>query len=287
MLPLLACLTLLLAGVSDDAVRIVHVGEGLFGPIFVTDEDGLRSLRFGRADADEQSVVDLRAPRAVPLAYVRTAALGLALVTARVDDEHGRAPGARVLIVGLGGGAFLAATDAYPSLHVDAVEIDPVVTDIARRFFALETHHLARTVIDDGRAFLTAGERRGRAPYDLIFVDAYAGDDYPSHLADDAFFTLVRDRLSPAGVLVLNIALDRIAARALVARVATAFPEGCTVAAVDDDENLVVIASRAALAPDDLRDAAAREDARARHPFALVSQAEPAIACVERLRGRQ
>jgi hypothetical protein len=284
----IACATLAFSSnVASQPLHIVHVEEGLFGKVFVIDEDGLRSMRFGAAAADEQSLVDLHAPRAVPLAYLRTAALGLALLEGRIDDERVRAEDARVLLIGLGGGGFLSATDAYADMRVDAVEIDPVVVTLARQHFALDAHRIARVVVDDGRLHLLKGARANKATYDFMLVDAYAGDDYPAHLADDAFFALVRARLSPSGILVLNIALESIAARALLARVATVFPTGCTVTAVDDDENLVVIASSAPLAPDDLRAAAAREDGRARHPFSLAAAAEPSISCVDRLRGRQ
>jgi len=239
-------------------------------------------MSFGAIDAEPQSLIDPRDPRAIPMPYLRTAALGLALV----DDD------ARVLLVGLGGGGFLAATDAWPKARVTAVEIDPVVVSLARAHFALDARRTERVVVDDGRAFLQRGAESGRAPWDLVLLDAYAGDDVPSALADDAFFALVAGRLAKTGVLVVNLAVEPQAARDLLVTISRAFDDDvagvhCLVAAVPEDENLVVLASPRPLSPAALVDAAARVDRAARLPFALAPLADLAIACGDRLRGRR
>lgn len=283
----LAATTLLVVALASPARSTETTARararGLFGEVFVVDhDDGTRSMSFGAIDADAQSIVDPRDPRAVPMPYLRTAALGLALV----DDD------ARVLLVGLGGGGFLAVTDAWPQARVTAVEIDPVVVSLARAHFGLDARRTERVVVDDGRAFLQGGEERGRAPWDLVFLDAYAGDDVPSALSDDAFFALVRGRLAASGVVVVNIAVDARAARDLLATIAHAFDDDaagvhCLVAAVPEDENLVVLASKRPLSPPGLVDAAARVDRAARLPFSLAPLADLAIACGDRLRGRR
>lgn len=253
--------------------------RGRFGEVFVVDhDDGTRSMSFGAIDAEPQSLIDPANRHAVPMAYLRTAALSLSLL----DDD---AP--RVLLVGLGGGGFLSVTDAWPKARVTAVEIDPVVVSLARAHFALDAHRTERVIVDDGRAFLEAGARAGRARWDLILLDAYAGDDVPPPLADGAFFALLARRLAPTGILVVNIAVDPGAARDLLVTIARTFDTGCVVAATPEDANLVVFASTRALSPSDVIDAAARGDEAKRLSFALAPLADLAIDCGDRLRGRR
>ena len=53
---------------------------------------------------------------------------------------------------------------------------------------------------EDARPWL----RRSEGDYDAIFVDAYRQPYIPFYLATEEFFELVRDRLAPGGVVVVN-----------------------------------------------------------------------------------
>jgi spermidine synthase len=83
---------------------------------------------------------------------------------------------------------------------VDAVEIDPRLTQLGRRWFDLDGPHL-RTITADARPFL----RRAEGRYDVIFVDAYRQPYVPFYLATREFFALARDRLAPGGVVLVNV----------------------------------------------------------------------------------
>jgi spermidine synthase len=104
-----------------------------------------------------------------------------------------------LLLVGLGGGAA-ARTFARAGWRVEAVEIDSVVTRMARRHFGLDDAH-ARVHHADGRKFLATTEER----YDLVFLDAFGSSAIPFHLVTVEAFRLARTRLRPGGVLVLNV----------------------------------------------------------------------------------
>jgi hypothetical protein len=54
----------------------------------------------------------------------------------------------------------------------------------------------------DARAFLRRTDER----YDVIIVDAYRPPYVPFYLATEEFFELVRDRLTPGGIVALNVA---------------------------------------------------------------------------------
>jgi spermidine synthase len=111
-------------------------------------------------------------------------------------------PPARLAILGTGGGTTARAYQRYfPDTVVDAVEIDGELLDIGRRWFGLRPGPNLRLHAADARPFLrTATER-----YDAIFVDAYRQPYIPFYLTTKEFFALVREHLTPEGVVAINI----------------------------------------------------------------------------------
>lgn len=114
-------------------------------------------------------------------------------------------PPRRVAILGNAAGTTARAYAHYfPGTEIDAVEIDGRLSEIGRRFFdmhgaGIHLHH------EDARPFLRASHQR----YDMIAVDAYRQPYVPFYLTTREFFALVRDRLAPGGVLVMNIGHPR------------------------------------------------------------------------------
>lgn len=109
-----------------------------------------------------------------------------------------------VLIVGGGGGVVptIYRRD-YPQLEtIDVVEIDPVVVDVAKRYFGFRPGERGvSTFIMDGRVYVRDCTRH----YDIILLDAFTGGRPPFHLLTREFLELVKARLSPKGVVQLNI----------------------------------------------------------------------------------
>jgi spermidine synthase len=139
-----------------------------------------------------QSGMLLRDPFESPFLYAAYAHLGLLFVP-RVR---------RVLVVGLGGGSIPRRFwRDYPEVTVEVAELDPMVVEVAKRFFEVREDPRLRIVIQDGRLFL----RRSAQRYDLIILDAYFADAIPFHLTTREFYALVRDRLAPGGAVVSNL----------------------------------------------------------------------------------
>lgn len=157
--------------------------------MLVLDGDGTRYLRF---DNTFQSAMRLRDPYATVFAYTDYLQLGLAY-----------APTTRnVLFIGLGGASAVKRVwRDFPALDLRAVELDPEVVRVARRWFALPQSPRLQVTVQDGRRFLQANDER----FDLIVIDAYFADSIPFHLATAQFFELVRQRLTPGGVVVSNV----------------------------------------------------------------------------------
>src|SRR4051812_1449828 len=119
---------------------------------------------------------------------------------AMVDDSMagGRVPRSVAILGNAAGTTARAFRSLYPETKLDPVEIDPELTKIGRRWFGLArdvaVHH------EDARPFL---RRRPHSRWDAILVDAYRQPYIPFYLVTKEFFELVRDRLTPGGVVVV------------------------------------------------------------------------------------
>ena len=110
-------------------------------------------------------------------------------------------PPDRVAMLGSAAGTVARAYGRYfPETNIDAVEIDPELAQIGRRYFGLRNPRV-RDFGEDARPFLA----RSAGGYDAIFVDAYRQPYIPFYLATKEFFELVRERLAPGGVVVVNV----------------------------------------------------------------------------------
>lgn len=113
----------------------------------------------------------------------------------------GHAPPRSVAILGNAAGTTARAIGHYfPQTTVDAVEIDPALTEVGRQLFDLEGPRL-RTHTADARPWLQAS----KATFDVIMVDAYRQPYIPFYLTTREFFALVREHLAPGGLVVINV----------------------------------------------------------------------------------
>jgi spermidine synthase len=172
-----------------EGYDVVFSEDTRYHRLAVVEDEDSRYLRF---DNSFQSAMYLDRPFATRFEYTDYFHLGLAYN-----------PDARdVLFIGLGGAsAPKRLWRDFPRLQIQAVELDPVVVDVARRYFRLPQSPRLQVEAEDGRRFLTADDRR----WDVIAIDAYFSDAIPFHLATREFLELVRSRLNPGGVVVSNV----------------------------------------------------------------------------------
>lgn len=107
----------------------------------------------------------------------------------------------RVLVIG--GGAFTLPTalvERFPNVVVDVVEIDPLLYDLAKRYFNASTSERLRVHTADGRAYVEATKET----YDMIILDAFTGYTIPRPLITEQAARAYKSRLTPGGVLAVN-----------------------------------------------------------------------------------
>lgn len=183
---------LLLVVLLAERPRVLVDAEGAYGRVRVVEDAGLRTLYTGAGRA-RQSVIRPGDPLHLALPYTRVAAIGLALVD----------PDARILYVGLGGGAMpMHAHRVLPRASIDVVELDPLIIDVAQRVFGFAPDSLLRVHAGDGRAFIEAA---APATWDMIVLDAFSDDEIPYTLATRGFLVAVRSRLRPGGIVLSNL----------------------------------------------------------------------------------
>lgn len=108
--------------------------------------------------------------------------------------------GMNILILGMGTGTYATQCSRYyDDVVCTGVEIDEKITKLARQYFELTENVKVTTY--DGRAYLNAIDEK----YDVIMVDAYQDITIPFQMSSVEFFTLVKEHLTPDGVMVVNM----------------------------------------------------------------------------------
>ncbi|MGQ9786589.1 MAG: spermidine synthase, partial [Anaerolineae bacterium] len=128
-----------------------------------------------------------------------------------------------LLLIGLAAGTISTQyTAIYGAIPIDGVEIDPVIIEVGRRWFAVNQPNL-NAIAADGRHYLSTSKKR----YSVIAVDAYRPPYIPFHLTTQEFFQLVRDHLTQDGVVAINAArseTDYALVNALASTLKIVFP---------------------------------------------------------------
>jgi spermidine synthase len=148
----------------------------------------------------------------------------------------------RVCVIGLAGGTVARQVTAiYGPIPIDGVEIDPAIVEIGRRYFGMNQPNL-NVYTTDGRFYLDNVDH----VYDLIVIDAYRLPYIPFQLSTVEFFGLVRSRLTPGGVVAVNVGRTESDYRMVEAIAATLGEHFATVHAINlpDTFNTVVVATQ-------------------------------------------
>lgn len=109
----------------------------------------------------------------------------------------------------LGGGGYILphwVEKNLPEASVDVVEIDPAVTRTALAEFVPDSERIVTHNLDARVALMQFPDNRS---FDIIFGDVFNDLSVPYHLTTAEFARLVKSRLSPAGLYMLNVVDDR------------------------------------------------------------------------------
>ena len=114
-----------------------------------------------------------------------------------------RAKELSALFIGGGGYTFPRYMEnVYPGSHLDVIEIDPAVTQVAYDYMGLSPTSSVVSYNEDARLFL---ERPPTRRYSLIMGDAFNDYSVPYHLTTDEFNRRVRAWLADDGLYLVNL----------------------------------------------------------------------------------
>lgn len=172
-----------------------------YSRIKIRKADNVRTLLFVRDSGEEvvESMVDLDRPHELLIDYTRYLFLSYLF---RPKQE-------KVLIVGLGGGAMIHFLKQYdPKVKVDVVEIDPVIVNIAEKYFGIRGGGNVNIITTDGFEYLKNTETR----YDVVYMDAFLkpsrdtdNTGVPLRLKTLRFYKEIQKKLTPNGLVAFNL----------------------------------------------------------------------------------
>jgi spermidine synthase len=176
-----------------DQRTLIESRESVYNRIFVFKENELMLMTFGFNRAIfVESAFNPKDELELPAPYTRFMTAGLAYAR----DLRS------ILEIGFGGGRTAWYLHrALPDTPVVSVELDPVVVDLARKYFGIADEPKFRVVTEDGRQFLAHSSER----YDVILLDAFHGPSIPFHLLTREFYGLLKRHLAEGGVLLENL----------------------------------------------------------------------------------
>lgn len=163
------------------------------GTIIVFERDGVRMMTFNETNWNfVESAYDPRDPFALPAPYTRYLTAPLMYMPTPQ----------RILMIGMGGGQTTTYLHHHlPKADITAVEIDPAVAELARKYFGFEETPHYRAAVADGLEYL----RSQTELYDMIILDAFSEGRIPEHLATPEFYRETAKHLTPHGAIAQNV----------------------------------------------------------------------------------
>jgi spermidine synthase len=106
--------------------------------------------------------------------------------------------GKNCLVVGLGAG-IVPSWYAAQGITTEVVDIDPKVAGLAQEYFGFGKN--IKVHVEDARYFLNRSTQR----YDYVVLDVFNGDTTPGHVLSLEAMQLLKARMTPKGVLAINL----------------------------------------------------------------------------------
>ena len=201
--------------------------SGSYDKPFLIEHDDLLTLYFSLGLV--QSTMQISQPNKLDLIYTQKMMAFLLF--------YPRPKG--MLLFGLGGGSLAKFCYRHlPRTDITAVEINPHVVGFRQAFRIPDDDERFRIHCADAADFIHTHTART----DVILVDVFDGIGIAPELANPAFYTAAYERLSPNGILVMNLAGDKAGFEDPLAQLAHIFDDRVLSIKVRDGGNQIAFA---------------------------------------------
>ena len=111
-----------------------------------------------------------------------------------------------ILLLGLGGGSVIdiVRNDLRITNKLVAVDIDPVIIEIARQEFALDSYENTEIICADAYEYIQTEAGK----YGLIIIDLFIDNKVPEKFYGDIFWDHISQILMPTGQIIFNTMIE-------------------------------------------------------------------------------
>ncbi|XP_048557015.1 eEF1A lysine and N-terminal methyltransferase-like [Triticum urartu] len=210
---------------------------------------------------------------------------GLSLVASALSAAASSGERVSTTIVGLGAGSLpMFLRGCLPHLDIEVVELDPVMEEVATKYFGFSMDEQLKVHLGDGIKFIEENAHSERNGKDsdavrILIVDVDSSDLSsglscpPANFVEDAFLMSAKKFLSAGGLLIINLVARSSAVREMVVSRLKAVFENLYSLQLEEDVNEVLFASpsKRYLEIDHLDEAATKLKAMLKFPVDVES----------------
>ena len=111
-----------------------------------------------------------------------------------------------ILLLGLGGGSVIETLrkDFNYQKQITAIDIDPVIIEIAKTEYQLESNSNTNIICEDALQFI----KENKTQYDLIIIDLFIDTEVPEAFLGLSFWEQVIHSKSANGIILFNASLE-------------------------------------------------------------------------------
>ena len=167
--------------------------------VLITSCGSKRRMRFQNISSGCQSEIDLKNVNSPSEEYIQL--MIISLIYFPIDQKE-----KEILIFGLGGGILPRSIGLLQlNSHLTIVEIDPIVFQMAKKYFYFKNNSNINVIIQDAKDFMQ--NLSSEKTYHLIYMDIYDHtSSVPLNVRNEEFFRQIKSHLNPInGLLVLNL----------------------------------------------------------------------------------
>jgi spermidine synthase len=113
----------------------------------------------------------------------------------------------RVLVLGLGGGTLIHLINQnFPNAFVHSVELDPVMVEVAKKHFDLDSVPNHKVIVADALKVVVDPEsfNISKFSFDVLIVDIYVGETYPDLGKSGNFISALKRLVKSDGLIIFN-----------------------------------------------------------------------------------